>query len=179
MFFNFDRVIFVERDCRQISIKNSILLRIQKIARCFSLNIFEKYIVIENWIEKIIVFFIIQRVIIDVQRYHDFQFDNVIISFSILSRTFFQSIFFLKRNEFRSILKLSTIKKKLKIEIYERNQFTKIFEFDVVLMFLMFFTNDFDLYRNMYRNLSKIYLTIVDQILKKKIKKSWMNFRLF
>ena len=112
----------------------------------------------------------IQRVIIDVQRYHDFQFDNVIVSFSVLSRIFFQFVFSLKKNEFRSTLKLSTIKKKLKIEIYERDQFTKIFEFDVVSMFLMFFTNDFDLYRNMYRNLSKIYLTIADQILKKKTK---------
>lgn len=67
-------------------------------------------------------------------------------------------------------MKLSTIKEELKIETYERDHLTKIFEFDVVSMSLMFFTNDFDLYRNMYRSLSKIYLTIVDQTLKKRQK---------
>ena len=164
------RVVFVGRDCRQTPTKGSILLRIQRVARCFPPSIPEEYTVVEDWIEEIAVFSVIQRVIIDVQRYHDSQLDSVIAPSPVPSRAFLQSVFSLKRNELRSALKLSAIRGELEIEAYGRDQLTKILESDVVSMPLMFFTDDFGLYRNMYRSLSGIYLTIAGQTLEERQK---------
>ena len=69
-------------------------------------------------------------------------------------------IFNRQRQKYRFVNQLIIIKKELKIQYYERVKIIKILKSNILSLSFIYFINDFDLYRNIYRNLIDIYFTI-------------------
>lgn len=158
---SFDRIISFDRDRRLESrTKNKIILFVQRIWSLF---------------------------VIDKRNSHDLillKNDIVELEFSIVERTsymiierifeFVSQTFKIRRvynrdfQKFRFVNQLRALKKELEVKYYDRKTFVKKLHVNVLSLLFTCFIDDFDLYRNMYRNLCDIYFTSTTLSLKKR-----------
>ena len=110
--------------------------------------------------------------------------DIVEFEFSIVERTsyiiierifeFVFQIFKIRRvcnrdfRKFRFVNQFRVLKKKFEMKYYDREIFVKKFHVNVLFLFFTCFIDDFDFYRNIYRNLCDIYFTSITLNLKKR-----------
>jgi len=150
--------LFFERNQRAISNKLSkIVLKIQKIVAKFNLSSIStsiaqdshKLVLVENKIIEILVKNIIKISNIAFERIFEIVFANVKI----------RKIYNINLKKFRSIDKLTIIRVELEIEYYSKDTLIQKLRFDIKLLSFIYFIDDFELYKNIYRTLTKIYLT--------------------
>ena len=144
-----------------------IVLRAQKVASLYLYSNSMKYVLLKDQLVEISIDSIIQRINIILQRHYEFRI-NVIKSFSSQTHFFFRSVFNCERDELRFIMKLIVMKDELKLKRYDKSHITSTLKSKVISLSYMCFIDDFELYKNMYKNLFDIYLTMTEQSLTKK-----------
>ena len=67
-----------------------------------------------------------------------------------------------KIKNIRSLMQFSSLRAKLKLIIHNRVYLINFSKFSIICLFLLIFIDAFELYRNMYRAIMKIYVIIIE-----------------
>ena len=157
----FDRVISFDRDRRRQSrTKNKIIFFVQRVWSLFAIDQRNCHdlILLKNDIVDF-EFSIVERAsYMTIKRIFEFVFQIFKIR-RVYNRDSQKSRFV---NQFRAL------RKKLEMKYYDREILVKKFHVNVLFLLFTCFIDDFDLYRNMYRNLCDIYFTSTTLNLKKR-----------
>ena len=158
---SFDRIISFDRNRRLESrTKDRIILFVQRIWSLFAIDKKNSHdlILLKNDIVEF-EFSIVERTsYMTIERIFEFVFQIFKIR-RVYNRDF---------QKFRFVNQFRALRKKFEMKYYDRKTLVKKFHVNVLFLLFTCFIDDFDFYRNMYRNLCDIYFTSTTLNLKKR-----------
>ena len=92
----------------------------------------------------------------------------IIVTKALRSKSYYKSRFIVriiwnnKIKDMYSFMQFSFFRVKLKLIIHDRAYLINFSKFSIICLFLLIFINAFELYRNMYRAIMRIYVIIVE-----------------